>query len=174
MKIATKIVFCFLLVLSLGFAQDVPQPAVPVVPVTAQAVVSYQPQFFLAAGAGMNKTDSPQAQGFLTLGVKLSDLNFTATNLVMTSKTSAITQDFGHYLIQENGFTLAGLIGGGVASGGGSVGGSVGGGLAVTYDISKYTKIPHTGFVAQVKVDKTSGADVKPTFLFGVVLGLGK
>ena len=171
-----KVVFALLLVLSVCGAQvlvpgEVTQPTAPALP---QAVIAYQPQFFLAAGAGFNKYDTPQSQGFLTFGVKLSDLNFTATNLIMTSKASSITQDFGHYLIQENNFTLAALVGGGVATGNGSVGGSVGGGISLGYDISKYTKLSHTGFVATVKVDKTSGADVKPTFLFGVVIGLGK
>lgn len=173
----TKFVVALFLLLLLpvcGAAQETTQPVAPVVPPIPQATVAYQPQFFLAGGAGFNKYSTPQAQGFMTFGVKLSDMNFTATNLIMTSKNASITQDFGRYLIQENNFTLSVLAGGGLASGEGSVGGSVGGGISLEYDISRYTKIPHTSAVTVVKVDKTFGADVKPTFLGGVKMSFGK
>lgn len=170
MKKATQLVLCFLLLLGFAWAQEVPQPAAA--PITAPTI-SYQPQYFLGAGAGFNQYATPQASGWLTFGVKVSDLNFTYTTLTMTSKSSSIGQGFGRYLIESNKFTLAALADIGVATGGGSIGGAFGVGGSLSYDISRVSKIPHTALVATIKCDKSSGADVKPTFLFGVVLGLG-
>lgn len=133
----------------------------------------YQPQYFVAAGVGFNKTESPQAIGWMTLGAKISDLNFTTTTLTMTSRSSVINQDFGRYLVQQDKFTLAAIAGGGVAASAGSIGGDVGAGVALSYDISRLAHTPHTFFTCIVKADKSSGVDVRPTFKFGVAMGLG-
>lgn len=168
MTLLTRLAFALILVLSVCGAQDVSQ-----VPAAPAPVIAYQPQYFIAAGAGFKQT-TPQATGFLTFGVKVSDMNFTYTNLTMTSKHASVGQGFGRYIIQTDGFTLAALADAGMSTGDGSVGGAFGAGGAITKDISRFTKIPHTAFVAIIKCDKASGADVKPTFLFGLLLGLGK
>lgn len=158
----------FLLALAIcAFAQEPVPAALPT------SAVTYQPQYFLAGGAGFNQYATPQASGFLTFGFRVSDLNFTYTTLTMTSKSSTLGQGFGRYLISQNGFTLAMLGDAGFAAGGGSVGGTFGAGGSIGYDISRWTKVPHTSFIATLKCDKASGDEVKPTFKFGVVLGLG-
>lgn len=171
MKIAAQLILCFLLVLSFGIAQD-NQP--PFAANMTSPVLSYQPQYFVAATVGFQNTATPQATGGLTFGVRVREANFTYTTLTMTGKTSTLGQGFGRYLIQVNGFTLAALADIGVSTGNDSVGSALGMGGSISYNISRWTKVPHSAFVATVKCDKSGSADVKPVLTFGVLLGLGQ
>lgn len=167
---AIRSVYCLLpLLFVLSVSAQVPPPAA-----TDDTVINYQPRYSITAGAGFNKYSFPQSQGFLNFAVAVSDKNFTYTSLVMTSLSSSLSQGFGRYLIQTNGFTLASICDAGIAAGNASVAMDLGGGGVLAYDISKHTKIANTQAVAILKVDKTAGTDVKPTFLFGISLGLGK
>jgi len=168
MRNVTLVVITFLLACLSAFAQTPDATPLPTV-----GTIAYQPQYFLAAGGGWSKYTDPHAHGWMTMGAKVSENNFVAGNLVMTSTKASTTVDFGRYLIQENGFTLAALGGLGMASGSGAVNGEVAGGVSLAKDLSKWTKVPHTAVVFTVKADKVAGDDIKPAFLLGFVIGFG-
>ena len=159
MKALLTAVLC-LLIATACFAQDAAQPSAP--------SIAYQPQYWLAAGAGFNKYASPQANGWLTFGVRVGDASYTYTTVSMTSVNSTLSAGYARILIEQDRFTLMALGDAGVSSGSGNVGGAFSGGGALAYDISRWTKIPRTYAVATVKVLKTSLNDVQPVFGFGI------
>lgn len=126
------------------------------------------PKYFVAAGAGWNHYSRPQASGWLTFGAQISGSNYGYSVLTMTSQHATMGAGYARLLASHDGFTLFGLGDMGIITGLGEVGGSFTGGSAVSYDISRWTKIPKTFAIVSVKVRKTTLNEVEPTFHFGV------
>lgn len=128
----------------------------------------YQPQYWIAAGAGFNHYARPQAAGWMQFAVKASDNNYVTTSIDMTAARATLRGGFTRILVQEGRIGLLAMGDAGVAVGDGTSGGAFTGGGALTYNISALTKVPHTYAVAAVRVLKISGTDVQPIFEFGI------
>ncbi len=124
--------------------------------------------YWVFAGAGWNRAETPEGSGFLNFGANLGSGNFALTTVEMTSRTSSIRAGYARLLKFKDRFGLLALGDAGVISGEGSVGGAFSGGGILTYDISKWTRVAGTHAVFVVRVNKSSMNDVQPTFGFGV------
>ena len=126
------------------------------------------PQYSIAAGAGFNYLESPQAKGWATFAAKIADKTYSLSTLDMTSKGSSLRTGLLRTVYSSGGFTLGILADAGVVAGQGSVGGAFTGGGVVTCDISKFAKVPGAFAVGAVRVVQAAGGGVSPTFSFGV------
>lgn len=132
-----------------------------------QAPPEQQPQYLLSGGLGFNHYEVPQFTGELSFGARVASGTYNVTTLKMTSKLSTMATGVSKQFYSGGGFTMSGVVDGGVATGGGNVGGVVSGGGVLTYDLSQRTKVPGAFWYGAVKVVQTSLGGVQPTFSFG-------
>ena len=124
------------------------------------------PKYFLAAGLGTTPYVLPNGSGFLTFGLHLGGSNYTYSHMILTREQATVSQGFMRVLIVQDGFTL-GLLGDAGIAAGADVAASIAAGGILSYDISRFTKIPKTSIVGAVKAQKLTGSAVSPTFSIG-------
>ncbi len=127
-----------------------------------------EPEHWVGAGVGWNHHSAPQALGWMTFGARIAPRIYSFSTLDMTSARASLRTGVARLLSHRDGFTLLGIADAGMAAGGGDAAAAISGGVAVAYDIDRWTRIPRSFALFNVRVVKTGLDSVAPVFMLGV------
>lgn len=142
---------------------------------TAQTTPAAIPQYVIGVSAGLDAATSPMFHIAVPFARRLTENNYSYTTLEMNTHTASLRTGIARPVITANGFTLVGLVDGGLVTGtvsqglgAGDIGVGFSGGGVVFYDLSSRAKIPGLYATGCVRITRTTTAAVLPAITFGV------